>query len=67
MAAAERRFRPGQRVWLRWRVVTFLEYLPAEAAVVRFEGEEKTRAVPAEKLAPTREESLTRSGRGGTR
>jgi hypothetical protein len=47
-------------------LVTFLEYLPAEAAVVRFEGEEKTRAVSVERLAPHREESLARSGRGDT-
>jgi hypothetical protein len=60
------RFRAGERVWLRGREVTFIDYhryAPHRvgAAVVRRDNETQVRVVPLWKLARDRVESLVRA------
>jgi hypothetical protein len=58
-------FRAGERLWLRGRRVTFVEYHRYAAhrigvAVVRRDEEATTRVVPLAKLARDRAESIAR-------
>jgi len=47
-------FKAGQRLWLGARLVAFVDYHPGGAAIVRYEGETKTRVVLLARLSPSR-------------
>jgi hypothetical protein len=64
---SEGSFHPGEQVWLRGQLVTFVDhhtYAPnqsIDAAVIRRQGETSVRVVPLWKLTRDRAASLTRT------